>query len=85
MAVDTNIILLVSTWLPRESFSEDLLGDLPALEQSEAVLVGPYVPIMIKTATRETRHGGRTPGIHRLLSEARERAKAEKEDEELLY
>jgi len=40
---------------------------------------------MIKTATRETRHGGRTPDIYRLLSEARERAKAEKEDEELLY
>ena len=70
-----------------ESFSEDLLDDLPALEQGEAILVGPYVPVpvMIKTATRETRHGGRTPDIYRLLSEARERAKAEKEDEELLY
>jgi hypothetical protein len=70
-----------------ESFSEDLLDDLPALEQGEAILIGPYVPVpvMIKTATRETRHGGRTPDIYRLLSEARERAKAEKEDEELLY
>jgi hypothetical protein len=70
-----------------ESFSEDLLGDLPALEQGEAVLVGPYVPVpvMIKTTIRETRHGGRTPDIHRLLSEARERAKAEKDDEDLLY
>ena len=83
MAVDTNIILLVSPWPPQESFSEDLLGDIPGLEQGEAVLVGPYVPIMIKTATRETRHGGRTPDIYRLLSEAWERAKAEKEDEEL--
>ena len=70
-----------------ESFSEDLLADLPALEQGEAVLVGPYVPVpvMIKTATRETRHGGRTPDINRLLQEARERAKAEKEDEDVLY
>jgi len=70
-----------------ESFSEDLLEDLPALEQGEAVLVGPYVPVpvMIRTATRETRHGGRTPDIHRLLAEARARAEADNEDEDLLY
>jgi DNA helicase HerA-like ATPase len=68
-----------------ESFSEDLLEDLPALEQGEAVLVGPYVPVsvMIKTATRETHHGGRTPDIHRLLAEAKERANAKREDEPL--
>jgi hypothetical protein len=68
-----------------ESFSEDLLEDLPALEQGEAILVGPYVPVpvMIKTATRETRHGGRTPDIHRLLAEAKERANAKREDEPL--
>ena len=70
-----------------ESFSEDLLGDLPALEQGEAVLVGPYVPVpvMIRTAPRETMHGGRTPDISGLLAEARERARAEKEDKGLLY
>ena len=70
-----------------ESFSEDLLEDLPALEQGEAVLVGPYVPVpvMIRTSTRETRHGGRTPDIHRLLAEARARAESEREDEDLLY
>jgi len=66
-----------------ESFSEDLLGDLPALEQGEAVLVGPYVPVpvMIRTETRETRHGGRTPDITGLLREARDRVEAEKEKE----
>ena len=64
-----------------ESFSEDLLDDLPALEQGEAVLVGPFVPVpvMIRTATRETRHGGRTPDIHGLLQEAQEEAEAERE------
>ena len=70
-----------------ESFSEDLLDDLPALEQGEAVLVGPYVPVpvMIRTATRETRHGGRTPDIYGLLKEAKEEAESRKKDEELLY
>ncbi|MGD2142622.1 MAG: ATP-binding protein, partial [Candidatus Bathyarchaeota archaeon] len=65
-----------------ESFSEDLLDDLPALEQGEAVLVGPYVPIpvMVRTATRETRHGGRTPDINGLLADARERARQEKDE-----
>jgi hypothetical protein len=59
-----------------ESFSEDLLTDLPALEQGEAVLVGPFVPVpvMMKTAKRETRHGGRTPEIADLLRQAREDA-----------
>ena len=66
-----------------ESFSEDLLDDLPALEQGEAVLVGPFVPVpvMIRTASRETRHGGETPDIFRLLREAREQAETEKEKE----
>lgn len=66
-----------------ESFSEDLLGDLPALEQGEAVLVGPYVPVpvMIRTASRETMHGGRTPDIYRLLREARDEAEAQRERE----
>ncbi len=64
-----------------ESFSEDLLDDLPALEQGEAVLVGPFVPVpvMIRTAERETRHGGITPDIHGLLQEARDMAEAEEE------
>ncbi len=64
-----------------ESFSEDLLDDLPALEQGEAVLVGPFVPVpvMIRTAARETRHGGRTPDIRGLLQEALDEAEAERE------
>jgi DNA helicase HerA-like ATPase len=68
-----------------ESFSEDLLDDLPALEQGEAVLVGPYVPVpvMIRTAPRETRHGGRTPDIYGLLREARDEAEARREREGL--
>jgi DNA helicase HerA-like ATPase len=64
-----------------ESFSEDLLSDLPALEQGEVVLVGPFVPVpvMMKTADRETRHGGTTPDIFGLLSEARGLIKEEEE------
>jgi DNA helicase HerA-like ATPase len=64
-----------------ESFSEDLLDDLPALEQGEAVLVGPFVPVpvMIKTATRETKHGGTTPDVFGLLKEARSRLEEEEE------
>jgi hypothetical protein len=68
-----------------ESFSEDLLDDLPALEQGEAVLVGPFVPIpvMIKAMERETRHGGRTPDVYGLLNEAL--MEAEDEKDEALY
>lgn len=68
-----------------ESFSEDLIDDLPALEQGEAVLIGPFVsvPVMIRTATRETRHGGRTPDIYRLLKEAREEAESDAEKRSL--
>ncbi|MBM3291711.1 ATP-binding protein [Candidatus Bathyarchaeota archaeon] len=64
-----------------EAFSEDLLSDLPALEQGEAVLVGPFVPVpvMIKTAERETKHGGKTPEIAKLLQEAIVRDQEEKE------
>ncbi|MGQ9679727.1 MAG: ATP-binding protein [Candidatus Bathyarchaeia archaeon] len=64
-----------------ESFSEDLLEDLPALEQGEAILVGPFVPVpvMVKTGTRETKHGGRTPDIYRLLKEAEDDAENERE------
>jgi DNA helicase HerA-like ATPase len=66
-----------------ESFSEDLLDDLPALEQGEAVLVGPFVPIpvMIRSATRETRHGGTTPDIYGLLRDAKEQVEEVKEKE----
>jgi hypothetical protein len=51
------------------------------------VLVGPFVPVpvMIRTATRETRHGGRTPDIYGLLREAREEAESRRRDDDLLY
>jgi hypothetical protein len=51
------------------------------------VLVGPYVPVpvMIRTAMRETRHGGRTPDIYGLLREAKEKAESEKRNDGLLY
>jgi len=64
-----------------ESFSEDLLDDLPALDQGEAVFVGPFVPVpvMVRTAARETRHGGRTPDIYGLLREAMDEAELERE------
>jgi DNA helicase HerA-like ATPase len=66
-----------------ESFSADLLADLPALEQGEAVLVGPFVPVpvMIKTMQRETRHGGRTPEIADLLRQALEDAEIKRKRE----
>jgi len=50
------------------------------------VLVGPFVPVpvMIRTAMRETRHGGRTPDIYGLLREAREKTKDLRKDA-LLY
>jgi DNA helicase HerA-like ATPase len=66
-----------------ESFSADLLADLPALEQGEAVLVGPFVPVpvMIKTMQRETRHGGRTPEIADLLRQALEEAEIKRRRE----
>jgi hypothetical protein len=40
---------------------------------------------MIRTASRETMHGGRTPDISGLLAEALERARVEKDDKGLLY
>ncbi len=48
-----------------ESFSHRLIEDLPALNQGEAVLVGPYVPIpaIVKTQKRKTVHFGATPNL----------------------
>jgi DNA helicase HerA-like ATPase len=63
-----------------ESFSHRLVGDLPALNQGEAVLVGPFVPLpaIIKVSKRETAHYGTTPElalvnsrINELIEEAR--------------
>jgi hypothetical protein len=37
------------------------------------------VPVMIKTATRETKHGGTTPDIFGLLKEAKSQMEEEEE------
>jgi DNA helicase HerA-like ATPase len=48
-----------------ESFSKRLIEDLPSLNQGEAVLVGPWVPLPahIKTMPRKTKHFGVTPNL----------------------
>lgn len=48
-----------------ESFSHRLVEDLPALNQGEAVLVGPFVPLpaIIKVSDRRTVHHGVTPNL----------------------
>jgi hypothetical protein len=48
-----------------ESFTRRLIEDLPALNQGEAVIVGPFTPIpaMIKTEDRLTMHFGVTPNL----------------------
>jgi DNA helicase HerA-like ATPase len=59
-AQDQNMIESAS-----ESFSHRLIDDLPALNQGEAVLVGPFVPLpaIIKVSKRETVHHGVTPEL----------------------
>jgi DNA helicase HerA-like ATPase len=64
-----------------ESFSHRLIEDLPALNQGEAVLVGPYVPIpaIVKTQKRRTVHFGATPNLleiqKRIVNELEKRRK----------
>jgi DNA helicase HerA-like ATPase len=64
-----------------ESFSHRLIEDLPALNQGEAVLVGPYVPIpaIVKTRKRKTVHFGATPNLleiqKRIVNELEKRRK----------
>jgi len=66
-----------------ESFSHRLVEDLPALNQGEAVLVGPYVPLpaIVKVSGRRTVHYGTTPNlaaINRQLIQAVKEAADEK-------
>jgi DNA helicase HerA-like ATPase len=77
-AQDQNMIESAS-----ESFSHRLVEDLPALNQGEAVLVGPYVPLpaIIKVSKRKTVHHGATPdlaAINNKISELIEGARKEK-------
>ena len=66
-----------------ESFSHRLVEDLPSLNQGEAVLVGPFVPLPahIKTLERRTIHHGVTPDLWGIMNrinehlEKREKAK----------
>jgi|GEM_PF-987787 len=66
-----------------ESFSHRLVEDLPGLNQGEAVLVGPFVPLPahIRTLGRRTLHHGVTPDLRQIMRridsqlEKRERSK----------
>jgi len=52
-----------------ESFSHRLVEDLPGLNQGEAVLVGPYVPLPahVKVLSRRTVHHGVTPNLKGIM------------------
>ena len=52
-----------------ESFSHRLVEDLPSLNQGEAVLVGPFVPLPahIVTLNRRTMHYGVTPNLREIM------------------
>lgn len=52
-----------------ESFSHRLIEDLPGLNQGEAVLVGPFVPLPahIMTLKRMTMHHGVTPNLKEIM------------------
>ena len=57
-----------------ESFSHRLIEDLPGLNQGEAVLVGPFVPlpVHVKTLERKTMHHGVTPELNVLMKRINE-------------
>ena len=52
-----------------ESFSHRLVSDLPALNQGEVVLVGPYVPLpaVVRVGERKTVHRGVTPNLKEFM------------------
>jgi DNA helicase HerA-like ATPase len=60
-----------------ESFSHRLVEDLPALNQGEAVLVGPFVslPAHIKVLERKTTHRGITPRLYEIIQRMNEKMK----------
>jgi DNA helicase HerA-like ATPase len=65
-----------------ESFSHRMINDLPALNQGEAVLVGPFVPLptIVKISQRKTVHYGVTPNL--LERETRIKEEVERERKE---
>jgi len=54
-----------------ESFSHRLVEDLPSLNQGEAVLVGPFVPLPahVRTLDRRTIHHGVTPDLKEIMNQ----------------
>ena len=54
-----------------ESFSHRLVRDLPSLNQGEAILVGPFVPLPahVETLERRTIHFGVTPNLKNIMNE----------------
>jgi len=60
-----------------ESFSHRLVSDLPSLNQGEAVLVGPFVPLPahVETLERRTIHFGVTPNLKSIMNEINSKMK----------
>ena len=60
-----------------ESFSHRLVEDLPSLNQGEAVLVGPFVPLPahVETLERRTVHFGVTPNLKSIMNEINSKIK----------
>ncbi|MGC8832322.1 MAG: helicase HerA domain-containing protein, partial [Thermoproteota archaeon] len=60
-----------------ESFYHRLIEDLPGLNQGEAVLVGPFVPLPahVKTLDRRTVHHGVTPELSNIMERINEQLK----------
>ena len=65
-----------------EGFTHRLVEDLPSLNQGEAVLVGPFVPLPahMRTLDRLTVHYGATPNLKRIMD--RMNKELSKRDEE---
>jgi hypothetical protein len=60
-----------------ESFSHRLVRDLPSLNQGEAVLVGPFVPLPahVETLERRTVHFGVTPNLKSIMNQINSKMK----------
>ncbi|MGQ9478719.1 MAG: ATP-binding protein [Thermoproteota archaeon] len=65
-----------------ESFSHRLIEDLPGLNQGEAVLVGPFVPLPahVRTMVRITAHHGVTPELSTLMNTINEKLEERERD-----
>ncbi|MFQ5711531.1 MAG: ATP-binding protein [Candidatus Geothermarchaeales archaeon] len=54
-----------------ESFTSRLVEDLPSLNQGEAVLTGPFVPLpaQVRTLKRRSKHHGVTPNLYAIMQD----------------